>query len=71
MSVFRTILRHNAPTGEPLSAGNGGGTHEHEPANEPQQTTMIGHNTISDLRLLPHNAPALPVATARFITGTT
>ena len=36
MSVLRTILRHNAPTGEPLSPGNGGSAPAHEPVSEPE-----------------------------------
>ena len=33
---LRTILRHNAPTGEPLSPGNGGSAPAHEPVSEPE-----------------------------------
>jgi hypothetical protein len=36
MSVLRTILRHNALTGEPLSPGNGGCAPAHKPVSEPE-----------------------------------
>jgi len=50
MSVLRTILRHNTPAGEPLSAGDGDGTPLHQPESELRLVATIGHNIVSDLR---------------------
>ena len=46
MSVLRTILRHNAPTGEPLSPGNGGSAPAHEPVSEPEALQAFLRNVL-------------------------